>query len=129
MKSKELLQAALDYLHKNITASIVYECDHDYSAGVKGAEVDYFPETADELLQEIGNEYADQFSEGDGWVKVEDADLKPNIQYALLFDKGVTHTGDWLPSRKHFHITGESLSRSSFYKPKAVFELPQPPKQ
>ncbi len=51
-----LLQKALDYLHNNVTASIVYEDFHDFSKGIKGAEVDYFPETATELLSELGIE-------------------------------------------------------------------------
>lgn len=50
----DLIQKALDYLHANITASIVYTDHYDYSRGVEGAEVDYFPETADELLAEMG---------------------------------------------------------------------------
>jgi len=51
-----LVQRILDHLHSNITASVVYENPYDYSSGVKCAEVDYFPESADELLAEIGIE-------------------------------------------------------------------------
>jgi hypothetical protein len=50
---KELLNSVLKYLHSNITASIEYEDFHDFSKGIKGAEVDYFPETAEELLLEM----------------------------------------------------------------------------
>ena len=53
-RESSLLQQALDYLHKNVSASIVYEDFHDFSKGIKGAEVDYFPETAEELLLEMG---------------------------------------------------------------------------
>lgn len=48
------IQATLDHLHKSVTASIVYTDHYDYSRGVEGAEVDYFAETSEELISEIG---------------------------------------------------------------------------
>lgn len=50
----DLIQKALDYLHANITATVIYTDHYDYSRGVEGAEVDYFPETTIELLSEMG---------------------------------------------------------------------------
>src|SRR5215217_7030588 len=51
-KPQSWQEAILNYL-KSITASIVYEDPYDYSKGVKGAEVDYIPETVEELISEV----------------------------------------------------------------------------
>lgn len=52
--SMEMVQQILDWLHGNISASVVYTDHYDYSRGVEGAEVDYFPETTAELFAEVG---------------------------------------------------------------------------
>lgn len=48
---KEAIQKTLDFIRRTTTASIVWEDNYDYSKGVKGAEVDYIPETADEIIK------------------------------------------------------------------------------
>lgn len=50
----DVVQSVLDYLHRNITASVVYEDFYDFSKGINGATVDYFPETSNELFLEMG---------------------------------------------------------------------------
>lgn len=52
MKNEEI-EKVLTYLN-SLTASIVYEDPYDYSAGIKGAEVDYRPDTIEELAVELG---------------------------------------------------------------------------
>jgi len=48
----EMLKKFLEFT-KGITASIVYEDSYDFSKGIKGAEVDYLPETIEELACEL----------------------------------------------------------------------------
>ena len=51
---KALIQKVLDKVRETTTSSIVYEDPYDYSQGVKGSEVDYIYESADEILRELG---------------------------------------------------------------------------
>lgn len=63
VKTAEITTEALEKVFsfiKSIGASIVFEDPYDYSAGVKGAEPDYTPETIEELAYELGVVICDQ---------------------------------------------------------------------
>lgn len=55
-KTVEITSDAIEKLFifiKSIGSSIVYEDNYDYSKGIKGSEVDYTPETIEELASEL----------------------------------------------------------------------------
>lgn len=57
--SNEAITKVFSFI-KSIGAHIVYTDPYDYSAGIEGAEVDYLPETIEELSYELGTVICDQ---------------------------------------------------------------------